>query len=634
MCGIAGTFGFGHHDTLLAMTQSIAHRGPDGEYIYSDGPVWLGNRRLAIQDVAGGQQPMTNSDGSVVVVYNGEIYNYPELRKYLLERGYELKTHCDTELLPHLFEDQGISFVEKLNGIFAFALWDKRAQELFLVRDPIGVKPLLFSHCDGRVAFGSEAKCILASGLVAPEIDHTSLHYSMNVRYVPGNRTFFSGIHRLPPGHFLKISATGMDEASYADIDCTPDENRTEQDWLDGIVEKLEGAVNRQLLSDVPIGVSLSGGIDSSAVVALIRRRHSGTLKTFTLGFDEATDENADARFVADHFDTEHHDMVLTRPSLHRLADAIRYVEEPKVNCLQLFMLHDFIGDHVKVNLSGLGGDELFAGYDFYDYLCRSERLRRWLPGILVNYVLAPPLNASAALLTRLARPRLDLPSRGLQWLASIKKPASHYLLLRNAWDENEALMRRIYQPDFCQQLLHRIKQEYERFFDEQLSLPMSAMRAEFHTKMVNDLLQNEDTMSMAHSVESRVPMLDLEFVRFAARIPERMLFSLGKKGLLKKALVPVLPAQTLEKRKWGFSVNPVEQFRKDLRPMALELLSEERIRARGIFNPGFVNDVINTTPHEHLRWHYFMLWQMIGVELWSETFLSSPRSVRHSNVG
>lgn len=633
MCGIAGTFGFGHRDMLLAMTQSIAHRGPDGEYIYNDGPVWLGIRRLAIQDVAGGQQPMTNVDGSVVVIYNGEIYNYPELRKRLLERGHRLKTHCDTEILPYLFEDEGISFVERLNGIFAFALWDKRTEELYLVRDPIGVKPLLFAHRDGRVAFGSEAKCVLASGLVVPEIDETSLHYSMNVRYVPGTRTFFAGIHRLPPGCFLKIGASGMDEASYSSIDCTPDEKRTEQDWLDGIVQQLESAVNRQLLSDVPIGVSLSGGIDSSAVVALIRRRHSGPLKTFTLGFDEPSDENADARFVADHFATEHHDMVLTRPSLHRLADAIRHVEEPKVNCLQLFMLHEFIGDHVKVNLSGLGGDELFAGYDFYDYLCGSERLRRWLPAFLANYVLGPLLNASAVALTRLAKPRLDLPARGLQWLASIRDPASHYLLLRNGWDENEALMRRIYQPEFCQRLLHRTKEEYERFFDEKLSLPMSALRAEFHTKMVNDLLQNEDTMSMAHSVESRVPMLDLEFVRFAARIPERMLFSFGKKGLLKKALAHVLPPQTLEKKKWGFSVNPVEQFGKDLRPMALDLLSEERIRARGIFNPDFVNGVINTRPHEHLRWHYFMLLQMIGVELWSETFLSSAQSGRRTNV-
>ena len=251
MCGIAGTFGFGNRDMLLAMTQSIAHRGPDGDCIYNDGPVWLGNRRLAIQDVAGGQQPMTNADGSVVVVYNGEIYNYPALRKLLLERGHRLKTRCDTEILPYLFEDEGISFVEKLNGIFAFALWDRRREELYLVRDPIGVKPLLYSHRDGRVAFGSEAKCILASGLVEPELDETSLHDSMNVRYVPGNRTFFAGIERLPPGCFLKVSATAINEVSYFSLDCTPNEKPTEQDWLEGIVEQLESAVHRQLLSDV-----------------------------------------------------------------------------------------------------------------------------------------------------------------------------------------------------------------------------------------------------------------------------------------------------------------------------------------------------------------------------------------------
>jgi asparagine synthase (glutamine-hydrolysing) len=607
------------------MTRSIGHRGPDGEYIYNDGPIWLGNRRLAIQDVAAGQQPMSNADGSVVVVYNGEIYNYPELRKELLDSGCPLQTHCDTEVLPYLYEKEGISFVERLNGIFAFALWDRRTAALYLVRDPIGVKPLLFTEKNGRVAFGSEAKCIVASGLIGPEIDPISLNYSMNVRYIPGDGTFFSGIKRLSPGSYMRVSSSGIAKKHYTHIDRTPDTHRSEDEWIESIVGGLEDAVNRQLLSDVPVGVTLSGGIDSSAIVAMIRRRTSAPIKTFSLGFNEPTDENDDARIVAKHFETEHHDLVLKQPSLHRLRDAIEFVEEPKVNCLQLFMLHEYIGQHVKVNLSGLGGDELFAGYDFYDYLSRSTKVGRVMPKFLMNYVFAPPLNAAASALTGLARPEFDLAARGLHWIAALKDPTRHYLLLRNAWDENDLLLRRIYHPDWCQSVIKQTRLQYEQYFDELHSVRQGSVNAEFETKMVNDLLHNEDTMSMAHSVESRVPMLDIEFVRLIARIPEKLLFSLGKKGLLKKSLENTLPKSVLTKKKWGFSVDPVEQFKKDLKPMAAELLNDSRVRNRGIFNPKFVHDVINSRPQGRLRWHYFMLWQMIGIEMWCDRFLKSP---------
>jgi asparagine synthase (glutamine-hydrolysing) len=631
MCGIAGTHGFGDAALIRAMTDTLIYRGPDGDGFYVGDGVCLGNRRLAILDVAGGAQPMTNEDGDVIVVFNGLIYNYPELREHLLRHGHTLHTSCDTEVLAHLYEEEGIGFAAKLNGIFAFALFDRRRRKLFVVRDPVGVKPVVYAVRGNQVAFGSEAKAVLASGIVGAELDEASLHLSMNVRYVPGARTLFRGIRRLSPGHVLEVTDDAPPrEYAYASIDWTPDETRTRAEWLDGIRSHYERAVKRQLLSDVPLGVSLSGGIDSSSVVAMVRRAHGGSIKTFTLGFNEPQDELDDARFVAETFGTDHHELVLTEPVLPYLADAIRHTEEPKVNSLQLYLLHRYIGEHVTVVLSGLGGDELFAGYDVYGYLQRTRRIRSGFTGAGVR-ALAPALDWTARRASTLGRPQVDLAARKIEWLAASGDPARHYLLLRNAWDFNEVLVRRVYTPEFADRLQTSTRDEFDEYFDDDAPIEAQVLRAEFSTKMVCDFLHNEDTMSMAHSVESRVPLLDLELVRFAARIPDEVRFGRGMKGLLKDAMRGVLPDRVLDKKKWGFTFDPVEQYQKDLGPMARELLTPDRLRASGIFNPGFVQSVLAAKPHQRLRWHYFLLWQMIGFELWHETFIGSPASTEAS---
>ena len=625
--------GFGDAELLRVMTDTIAHRGPDGEGFYSEHAIHLGSRRLAIQDVPGGSQPMANEDGSVVVVYNGEIYNYPELRELVLSRGHRLATHCDTEVLPHLYEDEGMAFTARLNGIFAFALLDRTRGTLFLARDPLGVKPLVYAVREGRLAFGSEAKAVLASGLVGAEIDETSLHLSMNVRYVPGDRTFFAGISRLPPGHVLEFAAGRARVSPYAGIDWTPDPGPAPGDWLDGIRFQYRQAVRRQLISDVPVGVSLSGGIDSSSIVAMLRQTTSGPIKTFSLGFDEPTDETDDARFVARTFGTEHQEVVLREPALAYLGEAIRHTEEPKVNSLQLYLLHRFIGEHVTVVLSGLGGDELFAGYDIYSYLLRSRRLRSGAVGGAFG-ALAPALDWAARRSAGLGRPQLDLATRKLEWLAAAGDGSRNYLLLRNAWDFNPALLRRVYTREFAARITLASRDAFDGYFGDGRPLESQALRAEFATKMVCDLLHNEDTMSMAHGVESRVPLLDLELVRFAARIPDDLRFGSGPKGLLKQALTGILPDRVLHKRKWGFTFDPVEQYQKDLGPMVREMLSPERLRRSGIFNPEFVRAVLSAAPHKRLRWHYFLLWQMIGVETWLEMFgHGQPVAVRQVTV-
>ena len=376
----------------------------------------------------------------------------------------------------------------------------------------------------------------------------------------------------------------------------------------------------------MPLGVSLSGGIDSSSVVAMVRRAHAGPIKTFTLGFNEPQDELDDARFVAETFETDHHELLLTEPVLPYLAEAIRHTEEPKVNSLQLDLLHRYIGEHVTVVLSGLGGDELFAGYDVYGYLQRTQRIRTGVVGAGVR-AFAPALDWTARRASALGRPQLDLATRKIEWLAASGDPARHYLLLRNAWDFNAGLVRRVYTPEFADRLRVSTRDEFDPYFGGDTPIEGQVLRAEFSTKMVCDFLHNEDTMSMANSVESRVPLLDLDLVRFAARIPAHVRFGSGMKGLLQDAMRGVLPDRVLDKKKWGFTFDPVEQYQKDLGPMARELLTPERLRASGIFNPKFVQAVLDAKPHQRLRWHYFLLWQMIGFELWHETFIGSPAS-------
>lgn len=627
VCGIAGTYGFGDRDILRTMIRLLAHRGPDGEYLYDDprGGVFLANRRLAIQDPAGGAQPAMNEDESVVVVFNGEIYNYPDLRKELSGKGHALHTGCDTEILPHLYEEHGIDLVHRLNGIYAFALWDGTSRTLYLARDPMGVKPLLYAHDGLRIAFGSEAKAVVASGLIQTRLDEASLHLTMNVRYIPGERTLFRGIRRLPPGHVLKVSEAGVHLRQLVEVDWTPDHGPSEYDWIEGIRFHLEAAVSRQLLSDVGVGVTLSGGVDSTAIVAMVRRRHAGSLDTFTLGFGEPTDEIDDARMVANHFGTRHREIVLSEPALHHLRDAIYFTEEPKVNCLQLYLLHRFVGRDVKVVLSGLGGDELFGGYDFYRYLMRLATLRDLIPRGLARGFLEPSADALARAGSALGAPSLDLSVRGIEWLGSLHHRARHYLLLRNAWDFNSTLLDRVYTADFRDRLTTECSEEFEEYFPGDRRIESEALRAEISTKLVNDLLHNEDSMSMAHSVESRVPLLDLEFVRFVARIPDDLRFGRGLKGLFKEALRDVVPGATLAKKKWGFTVDPVEQYAKDLEPMARRWLSPARLRESGIFRPEFVRQVLDARPSQKLRWHYFMLWQMIGIEMWRDLFLDGP---------
>jgi asparagine synthase (glutamine-hydrolysing) len=621
MCGICGYTGAEIPGLLGRMTERLRHRGPDSAgYLEADG-VHLGARRLRVLDLETGDQPIHNEDGTVGVVFNGEIYNFAVLRAELERAGHRFRTRSDTEVLVHLYEEEGIAGLARLDGMFAAALYDRPRRRLVVARDPVGIKPLLF-RWDGRVlVFASEAKSVLLHPAVAAELDPDALHLLLNVRFVPAPRTMFRGVEQLLPGHALVLEEGGLRQEAFhrwpdePPLDCTSDEA------ADALLATLRGAVRRQLVADVPVGIFLSGGLDSSGVVAAAASGGAHDLRTFTLGFNEPTDELADAERVARHFGTRHSATVVDAQPLRLYPRVVYHAEQPKVNATQGFYLSRFARREVTVALSGLGGDELFLGYDIYRYLWPAE-----LASGRGGAALGPAMAAARWLGRRLdGGLRSEKARRGLHHLGAAADPLRTYLTLRNAWDlPGASLAGRLYTDGWRRRVQVSTAEAFAPLFDRpDLPVVTQVQRAELRGKLVDDFLLNEDRTSMASSLEVRVPFLDLEMVRFARRLPLSVAFEHHRlKAVLRRALAPLLPPETLRKPKWGFTFNPYEQFRATLRPLWARELSPAYLRAQGIVRPEFVAAVLAARPSPLLRWHYFLLWQLFGLKLWQELFL------------
>jgi asparagine synthase (glutamine-hydrolysing) len=625
MCGICGIAGTGASPEIVRrMNGALAHRGPDGQGIYEGQGVCLGHRRLSIIDLVTGNQPMANEDRTVRLVFNGEIYNFKTLRRDLELRGHRFATQSDTEVLIHGYEEYGLSFLAKLDGIFAYALWDEGRKRLLLVRDYFGVKPLHY-HFDGKcLRFASEIKAILQDPAVERRTDEQSLHYFLNLRFIPGEGTLFAGIRRLPASHYLLFEDGNIRVERYGELRPMSHGNQPESYYIDGIRHYLREAVNRQKVADVPVGVYLSGGLDSSALVACMSEVAGEPVQTFTLGFNEPTDELDDARVVANHFGTVHREMRITPEPLRSFPEVIWHAEEPKENILQGFLLSKFASRHVKVCLGGIGGDELFAGYELHHYIHPLRRLHRWVPRPLSEGLLTPLSRLLFDMQNRPGLMRFDEYRRGLQMLLALGDPRRYYLILRNTWDYDRGAFGNVYQDGFAGKALKSTHALFDGYFppDSRDALE-DVLWAEFHTKMQEDFLMNEDRTSMANGLEVRVPFLDRDLAAFAMSIPVDMKMKGGElKHLFRRAMRGVLPRHTLVKKKWGFSFNPYYQFQKDLKPVAERILTPQRVRDRGVFNYSYLRAIMDHAPHPRLRWHYFFLWLAVGMEIWFQMFM------------
>lgn len=630
MCGIVGIFekNVNNHELMSRMLDIIAHRGPDDSSIFQSGNFLLGHRRLSIIDLNTGNQPIFNEDKSLAIIFNGEIYNYPELKKELLIKGHKFKTNSDTEVIIHGYEEYGKLLFEKLNGIFAFAILDINNEELILVRDHFGIKPLHYYFKDNIFIFSSEQKSILLHPKVERKLNFNSLHQQINLRYTQSSETLFDNIYRLPPASFLVFKDSRITLKKYWQLIPRPNHNISEKDAIEGINFYIKQAVKRQLISDVPIGVYLSGGMDSSTIVQKMNELGVEEINTFTLGFNEPTDEFSDAAKIATMFDTNHRKVSLSFEPLKLFPEVIWHAEEPKINLLQGFNMSKFVQPNVKVVLGGLGGDELFAGYDIHKFIFPfrniSSKIPAWL-GQIADFKSSLIFDIH----NKIGLMSFDEYRRGLQMLLSIHNMKKFYLILRNVWDFDNNFYKRIYHPDFIEQ--SRGFTKCDNYFDEyfnqvkHLNSLEQVLFTEFHSKMVNDYLLVEDRMSMSHSIEERVPFLDLELVDFAFSIPAEMKIKNNEtKYLFRKAMINKLPHDIIYKKKWGFTVNPYLQFKKDLKTYSEKILTKKFIDEQGIFNYSYIEKIINHPPNPRLRWHYNFLWIVLGFAILEKMFISS----------
>ena len=624
MCGIHGIYRFDGERVeparLSAMGDVTRHRGPDDEGQHVDGRCGIAMRRLSIIDLAGGHQPISNADDTLWVVCNGEVYNFRELRAELQARGYRFKTGSDSEVLLHLYDDMGDEFVHRLDGMFNFALWDARRQRLLIGRDHLGVKPLYVHRSERLLAFATEAKALLELPGNRAEIDRDVLADYLHLGYVPAPRSMFRGIRKLPPATLLSVENGEVREWRYWRLPTRIDRVASESQWVERIRAAMESAVHRQMVSDVPIGAFLSGGVDSSAVVAFMARHSSQPIRTYAIGFEGGEAERLYnelpyARQVAGLIGTEHHEIVVKPDVVGMLPRLLWHMDEPVSDSafITTYLVSEFARQDVKVILSGVGGDELFGGYRRYlgdHYVRKLQRLPRWSRRLLAVAADRLPSDRHSKLLNTLRLARGFLASAELapderyrHYLQVLDRAAVAELMGRPAATGPDALAA--------------------AFAGAGSEDPLNRMFAvDAETQLPDDLLLLTDKMSMAVSLECRVPLLDRELVEIAAAIPESLKVKGGRlKHLMKDALADVLPADILERKKRGFGTPMGAWLKRDLAHVLRRLLSAEVVRGRGLFDPVVVARLV--ADHEASRIDGTdALLALMNLEIWSRIYL------------
>jgi asparagine synthase (glutamine-hydrolysing) len=639
MCGINGiaiSSSSGRHvdaGALQRMRDVIRHRGPDDEGIYIDPSrtVGLGHRRLSIVDVAAGHQPMTNEDGSLFITYNGEIYNHSDFRQSLEAGGHVYTTHCDTETILHLYEEHGAACVNHLRGMFAFAIYDQRRRELFIARDRLGVKPLYYVFTDdGSLFFGSEIKTLLEVAAVKPELNFEVLPDYLANHSTSGTETLFRGVKRLLPGHTLVWRDGSVEVKQYWDVSFSKvlDDGRSDADYIAEWGELFRTSVRLRLMADVPLGMFLSGGIDSSAICAVMSSMVYEPIKTFSVAFAEReANELAYARVVADEYKTNHHEVVVSPEDFFAaLPRLVWHEDEPLAHpsSVALYFVSRLAAEHVKVVLTGEGSDELLAGYGRYRKtilnLALGERYQKLtsagLRGVVRNQIQGlPPSRMRQRLLRTFLSVSSDIENIYFDNFAVFPLATQGQLLTNHAREQIGVLepyvgVRAVLEQTDATSLLDRL------------------LYADIKTYL-QELLMKQDQMSMATSVESRVPFLDHKLVEFSCSLPERLKLRGGTtKYILRQAMKDILPPSILTRPKMGFPVPIGAWFRGQYSSIIDEYVLSERAQARGIFEPEFVRSLVKR--HKAGEDHAERLWALVNFEIWQRQFFDGE-STRHS---
>jgi asparagine synthase (glutamine-hydrolysing) len=624
MCGISGIFHFdeGHpveRDALERINTTLSHRGPDRGGIWLAGNIGLGHRRLSIIDLSrSADQPMQNEDGSLVLVFNGEIYNFQSLRNDLIQRGHAFRSNSDSEVILHLYEEAGVDCLKFLRGMFAFALWDNRKRQLFLVRDRLGKKPLKYYTDSNKLIFASELKAILSDPDIPREEDPLAIHYYLTLGYCPAERTGFQHIKKLLPAHYMLISHEGIRVERYWQLDYSRKSERPEQEWCEELQERLRESVRLRLISDVPLGVFLSGGIDSSAVAAFAATALDQPLKTFSIGFSyEKYNELPYARLVANKYQTDHHELIVEPNAMEVFPKLVQAYEEPysDSSALPTWYLAQYAREQVIVTLNGDGGDENFAGYERYSLFQHYDKIARLLSPLGMGKVLQTlSLLAGRSALSN----RLLAASQMLQ-----PDPAARYMKLVSLLDTHKRQV--FYTDDFLKQWNEYDPVEvYHSWFHAPQAGCGTTERAQYadiHTYLPGDLLPKVDIATMAHSLESRSPLLDHEFMEFTSTIPMDFKIRQGnKKYIFKQAVREFLPAELLTRPKKGFGIPIHEWFRGELREFAADHLLSKSATARGTFRTAEIESLLQRHNQGENLGYY--IWMFLSLEEWRRRYM------------
>ncbi len=620
---------------LVRMRDSLTHRGPDDAGVFIDGAMGLAHRRLSIVDLAGGHQPMSNEDGKVWITYNGEVYNHRALRPELEARGHVYQSASDTETIIHLYEERGPRAVEQLRGMFAFAIWDKPRRRLVLARDRLGVKPLYYTLSDdGVICFASEIKALVETRAVRAELNYDALaDYAAN-RSTSGEETLFRGVKRLLPGHLLVWSDGRVHIERYWDLTfAKPAEPRSDREYVDQFEDLFEESVRLRLMADVPLGMFLSGGIDSSAIVAAMSEMVSEPIKTFSVGFEERdANELEYARMVARGFGTDHHEVVVSPHQFFDALPALVYQEDEPIahpSSVPLYFVSKLASEHVKVVLTGEGSDELLAGYDKYRKTIFNLALGQSYHGAVPASIRRTierailKLNPTSRIRQKLSRTFLCL------------KPEIEDIYFDNFSVFSRAMQQRLFTGEAREQMRdcdpYRASLELIGEFNS-TELLDRLLSADLKTYL-HELLMKQDQMSMAASIESRVPFLDHKLVEFAAGLPVNMkLRGLTTKFILRRAMRDRLPKEILTRRKMGFPVPVGGWLRGRFSHVVDEYVLNSRSIGRGIFNPAFVRELV--ARHQAGENHTERLWALINFEIWQRRFFDGEPLVPEAARG
>ena len=631
MCGIAGVMKFGEGarteaSAVRCMCDAMVHRGPDDEGVYADGRVAMGMRRLSIIDVAGGHQPISNETGTIWIVFNGEIYNHAELRKQLEPRGHRYRTNSDTETIVHLYEEYGNDCVQHLRGMFAFAILDREKQILFIARDRLGIKPLYYRLTSDSLLFGSEIKVILAHGGVRPEFHSPALPEYLAFGYLSGEDTFYKGIRKLMPGNWMEVSANGaVNIQQYWDLDVsTPHSSRDEAYYIRTYREMLEQAVGSHLMSDVPLGIFLSGGVDSSAVAALMTKIRKSPIETFSVGYTEQSySELPYARIVAQQLNSIHHEVMVSEADFFdALPQLIWHEDEPVVwpSSVSLYFVAKLARERVTVVLTGEGSDETLGGYSRYAFTLKNQAFdqiyRRMLPEFARKSV--RNLIAKSPLLGATLRRKLGHTFLGLDAGSWSSFYFDNFFSAFSASEQDGLLTDDVRREFATGSAYEHVLSYWNNSKGEMLQ---RLLYTDIKTYLV-ELLMKQDNMSMAASIESRVPFLDHVLVEFAARIPrEVQLKGLAGKNILKKAMEDLLPHSILYRPKLGFPT-PWSGWLAGGRLGSIEkMLLEPRSVERGYFKPEAVRKLFSEHRAKY-RDNYDRIWRLLNLELWHRVCL------------